>query len=41
MPGRKHDASLTFRLDPVAFNTVMIRRMQHPMLAMLTGKIRV
>jgi DinB family protein/SCP-2 sterol transfer family protein len=41
VPGRPQDASLTFRLDPVAFNTVMIRRMQNPMLAMLTGKIRV
>lgn len=41
VPGPAEDASLTFRLDPVVFNTVMIRRMQNPMLAMLTGKIRV
>ena len=39
--GAASDASLTFRLDPIVFNTVMIRRMQNPMLAMLTGKIRV
>jgi hypothetical protein len=41
VPGPADDASLTFRLDPVVFNTVMIRRMQNPMLAMLTGKIHV
>jgi DinB family protein len=41
VPGPADDASLTFRLDPVAFNTVMIRRMQNPMLAMLTRKIQV
>jgi putative sterol carrier protein len=28
-------------LDPVIFNCVMIRRMQNPALAMLTGKIKV
>ncbi len=41
VPRPADDASLTFRLDPVVFNTVMIRRMQNPMLAMLTGKIHV
>lgn len=39
--GDADGADVRMTLDPVTFNCVMIRRMSNPMVAMLTGKVRV